>query len=76
MKRNVEKYKGLMVPYNTIDANICIGAVDQKHICACRGVLHDGGVEGGGGENGDVVVHVVHQNCYRPRSAQRRRTWR
>lgn len=65
---------GLILPDYTIGANIGIGAVDQQHIGPCRCVLHDGGVEGGRGENRDIIVHVVDQNRYRSCSTQRWRT--
>lgn len=62
------------LPYDSIGANVCVGAVDQKHVGACGSVLRDGGVEGGRGENGGVVVHVIDQNRDCSRSTQRRRT--
>lgn len=64
------------LPDDTIVANICIRAVDQKHICPCRGVLRDGGVEGGGRENGGIIVDVAHEGRHRARSAQRGNAWR
>lgn len=64
------------LPYNTVGADICIRAVDQQHIGPSRGILRDSSVEGWGGENWDVIIHVIHQNCYCSCSAQRRRTWR
>lgn len=66
----------IFIPYDTIDAYVCVRAVDQQHIRSCRGILGDGCVEGGGGENGDVVVNVFHQDRDRTRSAQRWGTWR
>lgn len=64
------------LPDDAVVANVRVGAVDQKHVRPCRGVLRDGGVEGGGGENGGVVVDVAHQDRHRARSAQRGNAWR
>lgn len=63
------------VPYDAIDSHVCVRAVDQQHVRPRRGVLGDSGVEGGGGENGDIVVDVVHQDRHRPGPTQRRRAW-
>lgn len=63
------------VPYDTVEAHVCVGAVDQEHVGAGGGVLGDGGVEGGRGEHRDVVVDVIYQDSDRTRSTQGRRAW-
>lgn len=74
MKQGRQAISFFFLPYDSVGANVGVGAVDQKHVGACGSVLCDGGVEGGRGENGDVVVDVTDQNRDCSRSTQRWRT--